>query len=343
MTPEQISQIKEIIREEFQANYFGGNPKIPPHQHNGVDNLKISSTNIIDGLVTKIIAGTNVTISPTTGIGDVTVNSSGGGGGSPGGIDKDVQFNDSGSFGGSQHLTFDKITNILSVQEIDSFDAADGLTLKTLDGTVGTGGGILTITTGVGDTDQNGGDFDSTLGDGNGTGFGGSYNISAGNGGDTGGGGGFTLFAGTGGITSGDGGSINLTSGSAGFETGSNGGLMNIIAGDSTTGNGGGVGIISGRASEGSGDAGNISIEASSADGGKGGDVNISTGSSSSGAWGNLGINTTDFGSGEQVIGIGNRHAAPSGTPSGGGVLYVEAGALTYKGSSGTVTTIAPA
>lgn len=34
---------------------------------------------------------------------------------------------------------------------------------------------------------------------------------------------------------------------------------------------------------------------------------------------------------------------APSGTPSGGGYLYVESGALKYKGSSGTVTTIANA
>lgn len=34
---------------------------------------------------------------------------------------------------------------------------------------------------------------------------------------------------------------------------------------------------------------------------------------------------------------------APAGTPTGGGYLYTEAGALKYKGSSGTVTTIAPA
>lgn len=34
---------------------------------------------------------------------------------------------------------------------------------------------------------------------------------------------------------------------------------------------------------------------------------------------------------------------APAGTPSGGGYLYVESGALKYKGSSGTVTTIAVA
>jgi hypothetical protein len=33
----------------------------------------------------------------------------------------------------------------------------------------------------------------------------------------------------------------------------------------------------------------------------------------------------------------------PNADPSGGGVLYVEAGALKYRGSSGTITTIAPA
>lgn len=40
--------------------------------------------------------------------------------------------------------------------------------------------------------------------------------------------------------------------------------------------------------------------------------------------------------------GMGNVGATP-GTPAGGGTLYVEAGVLKYKGSSGTITTIAPA
>jgi hypothetical protein len=42
-------------------------------------------------------------------------------------------------------------------------------------------------------------------------------------------------------------------------------------------------------------------------------------------------------------IAIANVTTAPANTPSGGGVLYVSAGALLYKGSSGTVTTIASA
>jgi len=59
---------------------------------------------------------------------------------------------------------------------------------------------------------------------------------------------------------------------------------------------------------------------------------------------GNIGVNTTDqFGGGVRVVGIANATTVPASNPTGGGVLYVEAGALKYRGSSGTVTTIANA
>ena len=48
-----------------------------------------------------------------------------------------------------------------------------------------------------------------------------------------------------------------------------------------------------------------------------------------------------DFGGGTgSVIGVKNATVVPASNPSGGGVLYVEAGALKYRGSSGTVTTL---
>jgi hypothetical protein len=60
-------------------------------------------------------------------------------------------------------------------------------------------------------------------------------------------------------------------------------------------------------------------------------------------AGGNLGVGVTSFGtSAAKVIGIANG-TAPSSSPAGMGQLYVENGALKYRGSSGTVTTIAPA
>lgn len=49
------------------------------------------------------------------------------------------------------------------------------------------------------------------------------------------------------------------------------------------------------------------------------------------------------LGGGAKVINIGNCTTAPTTNPTGGGILYVEAGALKYRGTSGTVTTIAPA
>jgi hypothetical protein len=58
---------------------------------------------------------------------------------------------------------------------------------------------------------------------------------------------------------------------------------------------------------------------------------------------GNLGLGASSFGtSAAYVIGIANG-TAPSSSPAGMGQLYVESGALKYRGSSGTVTTIANA
>jgi hypothetical protein len=61
-------------------------------------------------------------------------------------------------------------------------------------------------------------------------------------------------------------------------------------------------------------------------------------------AGGNMGIRTTSqFGAGRGVIAIANASVTPSVNPNGGGILYVEDGALKYRGSNGTVTEIAPA
>lgn len=59
---------------------------------------------------------------------------------------------------------------------------------------------------------------------------------------------------------------------------------------------------------------------------------------------GNIAIGSAgSFGSGVKVISIANATTLPSANPTGGGILYVDTGALKYRGSSGTVTTIAVA
>jgi len=64
-----------------------------------------------------------------------------------------------------------------------------------------------------------------------------------------------------------------------------------------------------------------------------------------SGVNGNIGLFTTSgsFGSGSKVTFIANASVVPSTNPSGGGIIYVELGALKYIGSSGTITTLGPA
>jgi hypothetical protein len=58
---------------------------------------------------------------------------------------------------------------------------------------------------------------------------------------------------------------------------------------------------------------------------------------------GNVGIGVASFGTAaERVLGFANA-VAPTSSPAGMGQLYVENGALKYRGSSGTVTTIANA
>lgn len=107
-----INKYKNIIvgwiREFTDDNYNSGSPKIPPHTHDGIDNLPVAN------VVSKIVAGTNITVSPTTGTGTVTITASGGGGGSPGGSNTDVQFNDNNTFGGSSHFTFGDVTSTTS-------------------------------------------------------------------------------------------------------------------------------------------------------------------------------------------------------------------------------------
>jgi hypothetical protein len=57
-----------------------------------------------------------------------------------------------------------------------------------------------------------------------------------------------------------------------------------------------------------------------------------------------LGTSAADsFAGGKGIVFIANAETPPSETPANGGIFFVEAGALKYKGSAGTVTTIAPA
>jgi len=120
----------------------------------------------------------------------------GGGGGTPGGSDTQVQFNDGGAFGGDDGLTWDKTNNILTVGTV----AASGYIGSPSAASANTNGVDLRIFTGSGD----------------GSGVGGTLSLTAGGGGDTGNGGYTAIVGGDGGSTSGNGGAAFTQGGNAG-------------------------------------------------------------------------------------------------------------------------------
>lgn len=61
-------KIVALIKDQFIRNYGSGSPKIPPHVHNGIDNLQIPYTNITGTPASASAAGVN---------GDIQINASG--------------------------------------------------------------------------------------------------------------------------------------------------------------------------------------------------------------------------------------------------------------------------
>lgn len=49
LTKEQIAQIRQIVRSEMDTQTNQGSPMVPPHSHNGTDNLQISEDSLILG------------------------------------------------------------------------------------------------------------------------------------------------------------------------------------------------------------------------------------------------------------------------------------------------------
>lgn len=65
------------------------------------------------GIVNSVVAGTNITVDNTDPANPIV--SASGGAGSPGGADKQVQYNDAGAFGGEAGFEYDESTNTLTV------------------------------------------------------------------------------------------------------------------------------------------------------------------------------------------------------------------------------------
>lgn len=137
----------------------------------------------------------------------------------PGGNNTDIQFNNSGSFGGNDNFTYDtsaggSIFGQASNGSAASFGGSTQFVGGTEDVGIGAGGGALFL---------GGGGV-------SGTGWGGSISLTSGTATGTGSGGEFLAAGGDGGVTSGAGGSVRLEAGQ-GIAGNSNGGDVSVRAG----------------------------------------------------------------------------------------------------------------
>jgi len=102
--PNFTPTIEQLNVGDLLINSYDGNIFIKQQQNKNQNIINLRSTS---NIVTKIIAGSNITISPASGVGVVTINASTGSGGSgiPGGLNTQIQYNNAGVFGGSSNFT----------------------------------------------------------------------------------------------------------------------------------------------------------------------------------------------------------------------------------------------
>jgi hypothetical protein len=271
-----------------------------------------------------LIGGTEGTagqVLTSSGVGAAPTWAAAGGGGSPGGSDTAVQFNDAGVFGGQSTLfTFDKTTNMVGVgstantgivQGRNNPSTGNGGALRVAGGDGGSNGsgGFITVRGGAGNgagnngggvivaggipADGNGGSIALSGQSGVGTSRTGSaISLSGGDSTNAVAGGAITADAGRGGAT-GNGGLLTLTAGQGGTTSG-DGGLATLRGGSAgANGAGGGV-AITGRNAAGTAQVGgSISITAGNGiTSGAAGNVTITAGSSPSGTDGSVSIAT---------------------------------------------------
>lgn len=207
---------------------------------------------------------------------------------SPGGSDTYVQFNDSGAFGGSANLVFNKTTGVLSLLASLKFLADAGATTRTI------------AVTNQSSSNVNGNDLSIQGSTGNGSGRGGALSLVAGAGG-----------------TTGAGGAVNITSGDS---TGGNAGAFSLTGGNVLGGNGNGGGaIFQAGYGEGSGIGGNVQLIAGQGGAsGAGGAATITGGAGGYSTGGNAGRVELDGGNaaagntngGDIILKPGNKHSA---------------------------------
>jgi len=92
-----------------------GGPGGPP-SYSGSGGSGVTSLNSLTGAL-DLVAGSNITITPLGS--NITISSTGGGGGTPSGPSESIQYNNSGAFGGSANFLLDTTNNVLNLNGLN--------------------------------------------------------------------------------------------------------------------------------------------------------------------------------------------------------------------------------
>jgi hypothetical protein len=119
--------------QPFNANPGGSNTQLQFNNNGalgGIPNVTWNGNILSLGNVSRLSigGGLNGYVLQTDGTGNLTWTAqtgNGGGNGSPGGSNTQIQFNDAGSFGGDAGFTYDKNTNTLYVENISAGNSSD--------------------------------------------------------------------------------------------------------------------------------------------------------------------------------------------------------------------------
>lgn len=68
-------QVRQIVKDEMSKNYMSGSPDIPPHSHNGTDNLSLFMRDILGvNLITPMEFYSNINSNPRQGLSNTEYN-----------------------------------------------------------------------------------------------------------------------------------------------------------------------------------------------------------------------------------------------------------------------------
>lgn len=143
---ESLNQVRE------KANRLGGSAHLQINVNSSVMSTRYTDINFLSDTAIRWVA-TNDTTYKRVNIRASLISGGSGGSGTPGGNDTEIQFNDSGSFGGASVLTWNKNTSVLALRGTLQFNGATSGNVQVIPASVA-GDWVMTLPVNDGNANQ---------------------------------------------------------------------------------------------------------------------------------------------------------------------------------------------